>query len=232
MKRPLFAGLILGFVLVCFAAPVAFAQEVDPETGDLIEAPPEKEDPLKNMKLIASYALTVIGVVVIGMAVVKTFSSSLSYPTQRVMLTNFLRTNPYQLVVMEKKAKGTIAEPVIAALKIGGQMGPIDIKMIQQGTQPTYEATGKGMLAHFGATMTKCKLAVTAAGAGALVALTAGRYLPVVLGVLAGIGFLRIWMFKGELESQLIRGRAEILPEVEAAVAQGRFHTPIQIPGQ
>lgn len=228
MKRPLFAGLVLGFMLAFAATSVAWAQEVDPETGDLIEAPPEKVDPLKNLKLIASYALTILGVIVIGAAVAKTFSSSLSYPTQRVMLTNFLRTNPYQLVVMEKKAKGTIAEPVIAALKIGGQMGPLDLKMIQQGTLPTYEATGKGMLAHFGATMTKCKLAVTAAAGGAMIALTAGRYLPVVLGVLAGIGFARIWMFKGELESQLIRGRAEILPEVDAAVAQGRFHTPMQ----
>lgn len=228
MKRPLLVGLVLGFALLCATYDVSFA-EID-ENGDLIVEEPKPVDPLANLKLIASYALTMIGVVVIGAAVVKTYSSSLSYPSQRMMLTNFLRTNPYQLVVMEKKAKGTIAEPVIAALKIGGQMGPIDIKMIQQGTLPTYEATAKGMLAHFGATMTKCKLAVTAAATGAVVALTAGRYIPVVLGVLAGIGFLRIFMFKGELESQVIRGRAEILPEVDNAVASGRYHVPFVPP--
>lgn len=229
MKRPLILGFVFGFALLCATYEVSFA-EID-ENGDLIEEAPKAADPLANLKLIASYALTVVGAVVIGLAVMKTYSSSLSYPSQKVMLTNFLRTNPYQLIVMEKKAKGTIAEPVIAALKVGGMMGPLDLKTIQSGTLPTYEANGQGMLAHFGATMTKCKMAAGAALGGAAVALTAGRYLPVVIGGLAGIGFVRIFLFKGELESQLIRGRAELLPEVDNAVAAGRYHTPPQMPG-
>lgn len=224
MKRPLFAGLVLGCALACATAQVASA-EID-ENGDLIEEPKEAPDPLANLKLIASYVLTAAGAVVIGLNVMKTFSSDLSYPASKIMLINFLRTNPYQLVAMEKKSKGTIREPVIAALKIGGQMGPIELKMIQQATLPTYEATGKGMVAQFGAVMTKCKLAATAALAGTIVAITAGRYLPVVFGVIAGVGFLRIFLFKGELESQVIRGRAEILPEVDNAVATGRYNTP------
>jgi hypothetical protein len=229
MKRPLLAGLVLGFAFLCATYEVSSAQEVD-ENGDLIPVVEKPPDPLANMKLIGSYLLTIVGAVVIGMAVVKTYSSSLSYPSQKVMLTNFLRTNPYQLIVMEKRSKGTIAEPVIAALKVGGMMGPIDLKTIQQGTLPTYEAMAKSMVAHFGTTMTKCKMAVTAAGAGAMVALTAGRYLPVVIGVLAGIGFIRIYLFKGELESQVIRGRAELLPEVDNAVATGRYHVPFVPP--
>jgi hypothetical protein len=228
MKRPLLVGLVLGFAMLCATYETSYA-EID-ENGDLIVEAEKPADPLKNMKLIGSYLLTVVGAVVIGIAVIKTYSSSLSYPSQKVMLTNFLRTNPYQLIVMEKKSKGTIAEPVIAALKVGGMIGPMDVKTIQQGTLPTYEATGKGMVAHFGTTMMKCKMAVTAAAAGAIVALTAGRYLPVVIGALAGIGFLRIWMFKGELESQVIRGRAELLPEVDNAVAAGRYHVPFVPP--
>lgn len=229
MKRPLLVGLVLGFALMCATYEVSFA-EVD-ENGDLIVEAEKPPDPLGNLKLIASYALTIIGVVVIGMAVVKTFSSSLSYPAQKVMLTNFLRTNPYQLIVMAKKAEGTIGEPVIAALKIGGQMGPIDMKMIQQATLPTYEAMAKTMLTKFDTVMGKCKLAATAAAAGLVVAFMAGRWIPVVLGVLAGIGFVRIFLFKGELESQVIRGRAELLPEVDNAVATGRYHTPFVPPG-
>lgn len=224
MKRPLFAGLVLGFALLCATQQPAYA-EID-ENGDLIVEPEKPADPLANLKLIASYILTAAGAVVIGLAVVKTYSSSLSYPSQKIMLTNFLRTNPYQLIVMAKKAEGTIAAPVIAALKVGGQMGPLELKMIQQATLPTYEATAKGMLANFDAVLMKCKLAGTAALAGTAVALTAGRYLPVVFGVLAGIGFLRIYLFKGELESQVIRGRAELLPEVDNAVATGRYNTP------
>lgn len=226
MKRPLFAGFVLAFAMLCATYEVSHA-EID-ENGDLIVEAEKPPDPLANLKLIASYVLTAVGVIVIGAAVIKTYSSSLSYPAQRMMLVNFLRTNPYQLMVIAKRSEGTIGEPVIAALKVGGQMGPIDIKMIQSATLPTYEATGKGMVAKFGAVMVKCKLAATAAAAGALVAITAGRYLPVVLGAIAGIGFLRIFLFKGELESQVIRGRAEILPEVDNAIATGRYHTPIQ----
>jgi hypothetical protein len=229
MKRPLFAGLVLGCALACATYQVSSADPVD-ENGDPIVEAEKPADPLANLKLIASYVLTAVGAIVIGINVMKTFSSDLSYPASKVMLTNFLRTNPYQLVAMEKKSKGTIREPVIAALKIGGQMGPIDLKMIQQATLPTYEATGKGMVAQFGVVMTKCKLAATAALAGSIVALTAGRYLPVFFGVLAGAGFLRIYLFQGELESQVIRGRAELLPEVDNAIATGRYNTPFVPP--
>ncbi len=228
MKRPLLVGLVLGFALLCASYEVSFA-DVD-ENGDLIVEPEKPADPLGNMKLIASYALTAIGAIVISLAVVKTFSSSLSYPAQKIMLINFLRKNPYQLIVMEKKSKGTIAEPVIAALKIGGQMGPQEIKVVQQATVPTYEAMAKNMIAQFGIVMGKCKMAAGAALAGAIIAITAGRYIPVVFGVIAGLGFLRIFLFRGELESQVIRARAEILPEVDMTIAQGRYHTPIQPP--
>jgi hypothetical protein len=227
MKRPLIVGLVLGFALLCASYDVSFA-EID-ENGDLIVEEAAPADPLANMKLIASYALTIIGVVVIGLAVMKTFSSSLSYPAQKIMLVNFLRKNPYQLVVMAKKSKGTIAEPVIEALKVGGMIGPADLSIIQQGTQPTYEAMAKNMVTQFSTLLTKCKMAAGGALAGAVVALTAGRVIPVILGLLAGIGFVRIFLFSGELESQVIRGRAEILPEVDAAVAQGRYHTPPQV---
>lgn len=229
MKRPLFAGLVLGFAMLCATYQVSHA-EID-ENGDLIVEPEKPADPLANMKLIGSYLLTMAGALVIGLAVVKTYSSSLSYPASKMMLINFLRTNPYQLVAIGKKAEGTISEPVIAALKIGGQMGPMELKMIQSATLPTYEAMGKGMVAKFGATMTKCKMAAMAALAGSIVAITAGRYLPLVFGAIAGIGFLRIYLFRGELESQVIRGRAEILPEVDAAIAAGRYHTPPMQPG-
>jgi hypothetical protein len=229
MKRPLLVGLVLGFALLCASYEVSFA-EID-ENGDLIVEAEKPADPLKNMKLIASYALTILGAVYIGIAVAKTFSSSLSYPAQKVMLTNFLRKNPYQLIVMEKKSKGTIAEPVIAALKVGGQMGPQELKIIQQGTLPTYDAMAKNMITQFGIVMNKCKMAAGAAVAGSIVAITAGRYLPVFFGLLAGIGFVRIFFFKGELESQVMRGRAELLPEVDATVVSGRYHTPYQPPG-
>ena len=229
MKRPVILGFVLAFAMLCATYSVSDAQEVD-ENGDLIVVPEKPPDPLGNLKLIASYVLGAVGVVVIGLNVMKTYSTNFSYPASRMMLTNFLRQNPYQLVVIGKKAEGTITEPVVAALKVGGMIGPMDLKTIQSATLPTYDAAGKGMVQKFGATMTICKMAVTAAATGAIVAITAGRYLPVLLGALAGIGFLRIWLFRNELESQVMRGRAEILPEVDAAVMAGRFHTPPVIP--
>lgn len=227
MKRLLLAmSLALG--LACAVASVAHA-EVD-ENGDLIVVE-EKVDPLKNMKLIAAYALSAIGVVVVGMAVMKTFSSSMSYPQTRMTLVNFLRTNPYQVLIIGKTMAGTVVEPVAEALKAGGQTGTQDPKIITTATLPTYDAFGKAVVGKWGATMMKAKIGFTAGLAGLAMGLMTGQIIPIVLGTLCILGFVRLFLFKQELESNILRGRVEILPEVDKAIETQRYYVPPPVQG-
>lgn len=223
MKRLLVAMTI---AFAC-AASVAHA-EVD-ENGDLIVIE-EKPDPLKNMKLIAAYALTMIGTVVIGIAVAKTFSSNMSYPQIRMTLVNFLRTNPHQVIMIGKSMSGTVAEPVAEALKAGGMTMSQDPKIITTATVPTYDAHGKAVLAKFGATMTKAKLGLTAGLAGLAAGVLSGAIIPIILGLVCVLGFVRLFTYKQGLESNILRGRAEILPEVDQAIATQRYYVPPPVP--
>lgn len=223
VRRAHLAGWVLGFAFLVASYEVAQAQAVDEsaEGGEAKEKPAESD----TLKVLGSYALVIAGASVIALAVAKTFSSSLSYPQARLMLVNLLRSNPYQAEMVAKRMEGTFCEAIAAALKIGGMTASQDPAIVAQATVPTYDATGKAVVTKWGIAMTKAKLAVTAAAAGAAIGLSAGRVLPVIIAVLAVLGFLRLFLFKNEVESNIIRGRAEVLPEVDRAVASGRFVT-------
>ena len=224
MRRPHLAGIVLGLAVLAGTVEIALAQEAD-ESGE--GAPkPEKPAESNTLKVLASYALVGVGFVVIGASVAKTFSSSLSYPQAKLMLVNLLRTNPYQAEMVSKKMQGTFCEAIAAALKIGGMAGTQDPVMIAQATLPSYDATGQAVVSKWGTVLMKAKLAVTAAVVGAALAISDKRVLPVIIAVLAVAGFVRLFLFKNELESNVLRARAEVLPEVNTAIASGRFVTP------
>jgi hypothetical protein len=222
VKR-LVLAMLLAVGFACAATSNVHA-DID-ENGELIVVE-EKPDPLKNMKLIAAYALTAIGAVVVGMAVMKTFASNMSYPQTRMTLVNFLRTNPYQVLIIGKTMAGTVVEPVAEALKAGGQVGTQDPKIIATATIPTYDAFGKAVISKWGATMMKAKLGFTAGLAGLVMGVMTGSIIPIILGSLCILGFVRLFMFKQELESNILRGRAEILPEVDKAIETQRYYVP------
>jgi len=207
-----------------FAAP-AHADAIDENGDPIVEV--KKDDPTAGIKTVASYALVSIGFIVVGLAVLKTFSSNMSYPQARMTLVNFLRTNPYQVLTLGKAMEGTFAEPIGAALKAGGSTHTQDPKIVSSATQPTYDAIGQGILARWGATMIKAKLGASAAVAGAAIGVANAAPIPIILGTLAALGFVKLFLFKNDLEGNIIRARIEVLPEVDAAIVAGRYHVPL-----
>jgi hypothetical protein len=227
MKRVL-AVLALSGAIACGVAAATShpaLAEVD-ENGDLIAPPEEKADPTAGIKGVAAYAASIIGFVVVGLAVMKTFNNSMSYPQMRLTIVNFLRSNPYQVLSLGKAMEGTFAEPIAAALKAGGMTFSQDPKIIASATVPTYDGVSQATTAKFSGTMVKAKLGATAGAAGLAIGIVSGRPLPVILGGLACLGFVRLFLFQKRIEGDMVRARAEVLPEVDNAIATQRYYVP------
>jgi len=175
------------------------------------------------------YVLAIAGLVTMGMFVVETFGANLKYMHARMMLVNLLRTNPYQVERVCATMQGTFFEGIAAALKTGAQMGSRDPTVIAQGTRPAYDAAAQAAATKWKMTFGKAKLAGMAAGGALALPLTANKTPPIpilIIGLLALAGLGWIWLRKAEVESAIIKARAEVLPEVERALIEGRFVAP------
>jgi len=177
------------------------------------------------VKLLASYALGVIGVVMVLRAVLPALANNLRYPAARLMMTNLLRTNPYQAEAIANAAKGTFYEAIAAAIKGGAMMMTRDPAVLQKATLPTYDATAQAInmkwKQYFGAT----KLALGAVGGGIVLSSTGGSpsVLLIVVAALIAIGAGFVWLKRTEVERTLVLARAEVLPEVDRAFVDGRY---------
>ena len=222
--RPRFlAALVLGVTLCAVSAP-ALAQDAEDGT----EQPEKKEEGPSTLKTLGAFGLAVLGLVMVMIPAAKTFSSSYSYSQARLMITNLLRTNPHQAEFVAKKMEGTFCEAIAAALKMGGMAAGQDLKMVQSMTAPTYDGTATAISGKWKADLGKAKLGLMAAVGGAGLGLSGGSWpaIPVILGALTIFAFLRILWFKHELDSTILRGRAEVLPEVDQAIVSGRYVAP------
>lgn len=173
-----------------------------------------------------SYLLAIAGLVTMGVFVVGTFGANLKYMHARMMLVNLLRTNPYQVERVSATMQGTFFEAITAALKTGGMMGTRDPSMVAQATRPSYDAIAGMVATKWKMLFGKAKLAAGAALAGGALPLTQGKHPPVpviILGLLACAGLGWIWWRKMETETSLVKARAEVLPEAERAIIDGRF---------
>lgn len=200
------------------------AQEADPD------APPaeKKEEGPSTLKTLGSIGLALVGLGMVGIPALRTYSSSLSYAQAKLNLVNLLRTNPNQAEMMMKSMEGTFAEPLAGALKAGGMCGARDMKTVSGTTQPTYDAMATGMSAKFGGLMAKAKLGLMAAVGGAGLGLSGGSlvFIPIIIALLTGLAFLRLVLYKNELDANVIKARLELLPEVNNAVCSGRYIAP------
>jgi len=214
---------------ICFAFSMMLALDVQAQEADP-DAPPaeKKEEGPSTLKTLGSIGLALVGLGMVGIPALKTFSSSLSYAQAKLNLVNLLRTNPNQAEMMMKSMEGTFAEPLAGALKAGGMCGTRDVKTVQSSTQPTYDAMAQGMSAKFGGLMAKAKLGLMAAVGGAAIGLSGGSlvFIPIIIGVLTGLAFLRLVLYKNELDANVIKARLEILPEVNSAICSGRYIAP------
>jgi hypothetical protein len=176
-----------------------------------------------------SYLLAIAGLVTMGVFVVGTFGANLKYMHARMMLVNLLRTNPYQVERVSATMQGTFFEAITAALKTGAMMGSRDPGVIAQATRPAYDAAGSAASMKWQMTFGKAKLAAGAALAGTALPLATGKTPPIpviILGAIACAGLGWIYLRKMEVDSGIIKARAEILPEAERALIDGRYVAP------
>lgn len=221
MKRAHLAGLFLGILTVFAVCEVAYAQS--PE--DFEEKPDEKKEEPSTLKTVAAFGLTAVGLLIVCIPAMKTFNSNSSYAQSKLSMINLLRTNPHQAEFMAKKMEGTYCEAIAGALKIGGTAAGQDLATIKATTGPTYDGVAQGIVGKWKGDAAKAKVGLMAAVAGAGIGLAGGSlvFIPIILAVLAVSAFLRLLWFAHDLNSQILRARAEVLPEVDSAIASGRY---------
>jgi hypothetical protein len=191
---------------------------------------PARRGKLPAVATLASYALAVIGFIMMAAAVAKTFGAGLQYIYTRPLIINALRTNGNHAELLCKSNPDGYFGAIGAAIKAGGMTGSRDPGVIASTTAPTYDAQGQAILMRWTALIGKVKLALMAAGGAVVVGASKGfpPVIVIILAALVGIGFLRLFLFKAEVERCIVRARAEILPEVDRSFADGRYVFPPQ----
>lgn len=182
------------------------------------------------MKTVLSYALATLGLGMLGMTVLRALASNLSYPAARLLLTNLLRTHPNQAEAACRNMKGTLFEAIGAAIKIGAMCGgTTDLAVISSATLPGYDGSVTAIKGQWTLMLTRAKLGALAVVGGlglAVSSQTMPIWLVVVLGIAGGAAAITLLVRKAEVERSLLRARAEILPEVDRAFAEGRYQMP------
>lgn len=217
-------GLGLAVAVVAGDARDAFAQEADPN-AEPVEKPPEGPS---LWKTLASYGLALLAVGLMIPPLTKASEGNVQYPAAKLQLINLLRSNPYQAVAVCKSLKGTFYEPLGAALVTGGTTQSQDPRIIATATRPTYDGVAGGVAAGWKALLGKGKLGMMAAAGGIAIALTGGSA-PIIVILIGAVAIAMFgWLFyrKTEADRVLLLARAEILPEVERAIADGRYVAP------
>jgi hypothetical protein len=182
---------------------------------------------------VGSYALAILGFVMMAMAVARTFASNLKYVYTRPLLINALRTNANHAEQLCKSSPQSYFGAIGAALKTGAMMRSTDPKIVPTATAPAYDATATAIVMMWGTLVGKVKLAGMAAGGAIVLGMSNGfPPIPVILlGLGVGAGFLWLFLYKQEVERCIVRARAEILPEVDRAFIAGRYVFPPAPPG-
>lgn len=180
------------------------------------------------MKEVLSYLLALGGAGILAYAVMLAHNANCDYPAARFRLINALRTQPWQAEVMSKTKPGSFYDGIHQAMKLGGSMGLRDPEMIAMGTRPSYDA---GVM-HVGPKWKDIFGKVKMGGTGLLggVALAIGVHTNPALHIILLVGGIAaaIWIFmtKNDAERYVMLARLEILPEVDRAIAEGRYGKP------
>lgn len=225
MRRAHVAAVVLALGLIAGAAAHAQAQPDEATEGS---PPPARPAGPGTMRLVVSYALALGGLATVAVAVLETFQRNLSYPSAKLGLINLLRTAPNNAEMVCRSMPGTFYEPLAAAFKTGAMLGRQDVAVLATATRPAYDGGAMAVKAKWKTLLGKAKLGAMAASGGLAVVGSAGAFpLPIVVLVvlvLAGMGWLLV--HKAGVERTIVLARAEILPELERALASGRYVAP------
>jgi hypothetical protein len=178
-----------------------------------------------RVKVFLSYALAVGGFGFMIYVVISTLQINLTYPGARLAMLNALRTSVQHAEYLCRSVPGTFFEAIGGAIKLGYQAGTTDINIIRQTTKPGFDASiamvnlkWKSLFGH-----AKKAAALTIGGAALAISQHANPALHIILGVLV-LG-AAIWVFIAKLDTErsILRARAELLPELDRAFAEGRI---------
>lgn len=177
------------------------------------------------MKVFLSYALSLAGLGMVIAAVIGAYTVNLSYPGARLRMINMLRTSVNQAELACRVAKGTFYEAIGSAIKIAAMVPTNDIKIIQQSTTPGYDAAVTTVKMHWKKLFGRGKLGVGMVIGGLVLAISekASPVLHIIVAVLAVIGAVWFVVTRTENERSLVRAKAELLPELDRAFAEGRY---------
>lgn len=177
------------------------------------------------MKVFLSYALSLAGLGMVIAAVLGAYVVNLSYPAARLRMINMLRTSVNQAEVACRAAKGTFYEAIGSAIKIGAMAATNDLAIIQASTKPGYDAACTSVTMHWKKLFGRGKKGVlmVVGGLALAISVNASPVLHIIVVVLtAGAG---VWFYvtMTENERSLVRAKAELLPELDRAFAEGRY---------
>jgi hypothetical protein len=181
------------------------------------------------VKTFLSYGLAIVGLVMMAIAFARVLAVSLSYPAARLMMTNLLRTNPNRAEVVCRTMKGTFYEAIGAAIKTAAMVGIQDPVVLASATKPAYDAAATMIGLAWKQTLGKLKTGGMALGGAVAIAL-ASDTMPIALVVIIALVGISAAAFvlvrRAEIGRGVMLARAEVLPEVDRAFAEGRYALP------
>jgi hypothetical protein len=188
----------------------------------------------ERVKVLLSYALALGGLGLMIYVVVTVLSINLLYPGARLAMLNALRTSVNQADYLCTTVPGTFFEAIGSAIKLGAMAGTTDISILAQTTRPGYDATIPTIKQKWKTLFGHGKKAILLAIGGAALAISqsANPALHIIISVVV-LG-AAIWVFIAKLDTErsMVRARAELLPELDRAFAEGRYQVPGAPPKQ
>jgi hypothetical protein len=177
------------------------------------------------VKAFLSYALSLGGLGFVIAAVIGASMVNLSYPAARMRLLHMLAQSVNKTEIMCRTAKGTFFEPIGAAIKIAALAQTTDLAILAATTRPSYDASCMPVTLHWKALMARGKkgVALVTAGLVMAIAVKTSPILHIIIIVLTGIAAAWFLYTKTENERSLMLARAEILPYLDQAFAEGRY---------
>jgi hypothetical protein len=188
----------------------------------------------ERVKVLLSYALAVGGFGFMIYVVVTVLTINLTYPGARLAMLNALRTSVNHAEYLCGSVPGTFFDAIGAAIKLGAMAGTTDLAILAQTTRPGYDATLPLISQKWKSLFGHAKKAVALCIGGAVLAISqsANPALHIILAVLVLGAAIWVLIAKLDTERTLVRARAELLPELDRAFAEGRYQAPGAPPKQ
>jgi hypothetical protein len=180
------------------------------------------------VKVVLSYLLALGGAGIVAYATMLVVAINCDYPSSRFKIIQALRMQPWQAEVMTNTKPGSFYDGIHAAMKTAGQLGLRDPVMLQKATLPSYDAAISLIPMKWKPILGKLKTGGGAVVAGLGLAISASAMPAVHIILLVGVVVAVIYTFsvKRDSERYVMLARHEILPEVEACIAAGRYGVP------